>query len=526
VRITATDAAGAVSQLEFPVLIDRPLPREARDVVVFDDSHFGAAWSATRFRNSEGTYQSHQDVNGDGQNSGVRRHYAFSSHDGVENWTTPLTPAGALGVRGATVYGGIMAERNETATSSLAFTNDSGFTTSGRLKVRFQNEMQARLDAAIFWTEADFEGLGTGVSAYLGPRARMAIGKVETFDALGQVRWLVRAGDQFYVSQRLVRNTDAERSFSGTALANGLWAAYHPAAPYALDFDADAADFSHSSLDLGPIQAVGLYLDSDNFNSRRASMEIGSFVFTAEVGTAGRSGPVITFADVAGIQSGQPIELAAAVAVDAAATGPALAWTVISGPGALKFSNDTANTTTATADIAGGYTVRLLVNDGGMIAFRDLTFDVLPTPIEAWANAHFGALAGSPSAAPLADFDGNGLSNLEEFAFRTDPTDASAGYRPMLATEMAGDDHFVTLTYRQRSGGSGTIGLDYAADGVRYTALHSTTLAADGWQAGGFEVVTLSPTDGDGMQTVTLRLTLPVVAAQPRFVRLVIIAQP
>lgn len=395
VRITATDALGAVSQLEFSVLIDRPLPRTARDVVVFDDSHFAAGWSAARYRNSEGTYAAYQDVNGDGQNNGVRRHYVFSSHDGAGKWTTPLTPAGALGVRGATLYGGIMAERNETATSSLAFTADSGFTSSGRLKLRFQNEMQARLDAAIFWTAADFEGLAPGESAFLGTRARMAIGKVVTFDALGQVRWLVRAGDQFYVSERLVRNTDAERSFSGTALASGRWAAYHPAAPYAIDFDADAADFNLSSLELGAIQAIGLYLDSDNFNNRRASMEIGSFVFTAEVGTAGRSGPTITFASVTGVQSGQPIELEAAVAEYPAATGSTLAWTVLNGTGTLLFSDDTTSTTTATASAAGAYTVRLFANDGGIIAFRDLALDVLPSPIEAWALALCaGAFAG------------------------------------------------------------------------------------------------------------------------------------
>ncbi|MDQ6622929.1 MAG: hypothetical protein M3Y86_05525, partial [Verrucomicrobiota bacterium] len=46
-------------------------------------------------------------------------------------------------------------------------------------------------------------------------------------------------------------------------------------------------------------------------------------------------------------------------------------------------------------------------------------------PADAWRFGHFGANANDPAAADEADFDGDGISNLLEFALNLDPQNAS-----------------------------------------------------------------------------------------------------
>ncbi len=49
------------------------------------------------------------------------------------------------------------------------------------------------------------------------------------------------------------------------------------------------------------------------------------------------------------------------------------------------------------------------------------TITIHDKPADAWRFAHFGAQANDPAAADAADWDGDGLTNLEEFALALDP---------------------------------------------------------------------------------------------------------
>jgi hypothetical protein len=47
----------------------------------------------------------------------------------------------------------------------------------------------------------------------------------------------------------------------------------------------------------------------------------------------------------------------------------------------------------------------------------------------AWMSTYFGTTAGSGPRAPGADFDGDGMTNLEEYILGTDPTNAGSNLR-------------------------------------------------------------------------------------------------
>jgi hypothetical protein len=63
------------------------------------------------------------------------------------------------------------------------------------------------------------------------------------------------------------------------------------------------------------------------------------------------------------------------------------------------------------------------------------TFTVTVTPLgprEIWRYTHFGISENTGTAADLADFDGDGVVNLLEFAFGSNPTDPASGRAPLV----------------------------------------------------------------------------------------------
>ncbi|MBL9129987.1 MAG: hypothetical protein JNG86_02240 [Verrucomicrobiaceae bacterium] len=87
---------------------------------------------------------------------------------------------------------------------------------------------------------------------------------------------------------------------------------------------------------------------------------------------------------------------------------------------------------------------------------------------ETWRQTHFGSYDNTGSAADMADFDGDGLANLVEFAFALDP--AQGGSRALPQPVLSGGT--VTLTFTQPAG----------VTGVTYGLEWSTTMAPGTWQ--------------------------------------------
>jgi hypothetical protein len=75
------------------------------------------------------------------------------------------------------------------------------------------------------------------------------------------------------------------------------------------------------------------------------------------------------------------------------------------------------------------------------------------------------------------------------------------------------------MAYRERRGGSGIVGVDYTAGGITYTVQAAPTLTLPAWTQGTGVVqqVGLGTPNGDGTETVAVRLLSPVGPANPRY---------
>ena len=117
------------------------------------------------------------------------------------------------------------------------------------------------------------------------------------------------------------------------------------------------------------------------------------------------------------------------------------------------------------------------------------------TPLELWRLAHFGTVSNTGSAADSADPDGDGATNLQEYAAGTDPTDPNDC--PRILTETRGASTF-TIT----ACGKAT---------HTYTLERTTSLSSGPWSG----VDTAGPLVADGTVTLT-DLSPPVGAAYYR----------
>lgn len=122
---------------------------------------------------------------------------------------------------------------------------------------------------------------------------------------------------------------------------------------------------------------------------------------------------------------------------------------------------------------------------------------VVNTPQQSWRQLHFGTTASSGNTADLADFDGDGIVNLVEFAFGLNPTSGSSIQLPQGQVTSG---NFV-ISFATPSGVSG----------VTYGAEWSTTLSSNpaDW-------TTIPDTGAGGAHT----FSVPVGSNQRMFVRL------
>ena len=148
------------------------------------------------------------------------------------------------------------------------------------------------------------------------------------------------------------------------------------------------------------------------------------------------------------LSGGGPWMLDATVADDGlpAPAVMTMQWLAVGGPGVPVFANGTSTDTAVTFPVSGRYGLRLTASDGQVMTFDDAVADVaLPTPYDSWRLAQFGAEAGNPVVAgELADPDGDGVANLLEYAFATEPR--RAGGAAVTAGEV--DEGLLAVDYR------------------------------------------------------------------------------
>ncbi len=109
-------------------------------------------------------------------------------------------------------------------------------------------------------------------------------------------------------------------------------------------------------------------------------------------------------------------------------------WSSVSGPAAVSFANASAIDTTATFTTLGTYTLRLTVSDGVSQSTEDVIITVSEPPYTSWSGNTF--TNSFTNTASTSNPDGDNLTNLQEFAFGTDPTTAVTG---PLAYQIGGE---------------------------------------------------------------------------------------
>ena len=85
---------------------------------------------------------------------------------------------------------------------------------------------------------------------------------------------------------------------------------------------------------------------------------------------------------------------------------------------------------------AGANTITIVVTAADQTTTMTYTVSATraPTAIESWRMQLFGSPNGTGPSADIADADGDGVTNLMEYAFGTDPTDPSEGGAPLQYT--------------------------------------------------------------------------------------------
>ena len=257
----STPANESAIMVRYPV--DAPIPvNTATSIVDWDGDYVS---SSQNLRSGNYTTTSGVDVDNDGSNDDTRIAFEYSA--------TNALSSGAYS--GAPIYGGIQASKVNTTTASFQDRAIKNGTTADALSVRSQNE--GNFHAVIFFAKADFINGGNSNSVSFDQNSSLYI-KFNREENLGELRWLVRDGSNFYVSQSLIGS--GYLSFSSDN-SDGNWATFNP--QNSLNFNASGASFVDRNF--SNITAVGFIADKDPITSSRHWMEFSQFKVEANIGT-------------------------------------------------------------------------------------------------------------------------------------------------------------------------------------------------------------------------------------------------
>ncbi len=191
------------------------------------------------------------------------------------------------------------------------------------------------------------------------------------------------------------------------------------------------------------------------------------------------------------------------ILIPAGATSATLSFIPVADEDPTEFDE----TATATVQPAAGYFVGA-ANSATIIVHDDTPYNAT------WAN-QFPGFNGA-NAAPLLDFEGDGISNLAEFAFDGDPTQSDPASLPVAGTIALPDPNdgntikpYPTITFRRRTD----------APDLIYSPKSSTDLVSWGDD---LQFDSSMPGPGPNVETVVYRGLSPLTgngAVAPVFLR-------
>ena len=363
--------------------------------------------------------------------------------------------------------------------------------------------------SVVTWGDADSGGDSTSVAASLSSNVTAVYSTVEAFAALKTNGSVVTWGSSYYggdstavasslstgvaavystesafaarkVDGSVVTWGDAEYGGDSTSvesnLASNVTAVYSAANAFAaLKADGSVVTWGHSELG-GDSTAVAASLSSNV-----TAVYSAAFAFAA----LKTDGSVVTWGDSGGGGSGGPTNIGVGVPI------PATIYTRIS-------------STAPVGSVSGNIT---LTSPGLQTQTVALSGTVTEGPAythqELWRFANFGSYTSDASAADSADPDGDGLSNLMEYALGTGPN--SSGVMPAL---LALNGANLEYTYTRSTAAKD--------NGVTYQIEWSETLETGSWST---QTVT-EQIQGTQGALETVKASIPKGSTGKRFLRL------
>jgi hypothetical protein len=162
---------------------------------------------------------------------------------------------------------------------------------------------------------------------------------------------------------------------------------------------------------------------------------------------------------------------------------------------------------------AGTYNATLTVNTSDLLLSATnfpISFTIL-SPLNAWRLANFGTAQNSGNAADTADPDHDGLINILEYAFNTDPNLPNAS--PISAAVVG--NHF-TITFKRTHP---------APADLSYTPQVAAELTSGVWNSGPVFTSQTVTDNGDGTETVVVTDNASIDSAPTHFLRVLIAPQ-
>jgi hypothetical protein len=148
------------------------------------------------------------------------------------------------------------------------------------------------------------------------------------------------------------------------------------------------------------------------------------------------------------------------------------------------------------------------VNGAGTMNGADMTFTTL-SQLQNWRQQAFGTTTATGLMADTADYDGDGIPNLLEFALNLNPNTTSA-----VPANGAVNGAYYEYTYSRSTAAT--------TAGAAFTVEWSDTLTAGSWSSNGVTQTVLS----DDGTTQQVKAVIPINGANSRFVRLSVTAPP
>ncbi|MDH4475540.1 MAG: Calx-beta domain-containing protein [Verrucomicrobiaceae bacterium] len=201
-----------------------------------------------------------------------------------------------------------------------------------------------------------------------------------------------------------------------------------------------------------------------------------------------------------------PISLDGTITDDSLPADFTSLWSQRYGPSTTTFGNAALADTTATITADGSYGLRITADDTGAVSFFDLNFNGYLTQWNAWQAAQFAGGSSNPDAAMQFDPDFDGVNNLLEYAFGTDP-ETSAPSNVVQDTATVASQDFLRLTVTKNP----------AAADVTYEVQATSNLTdANSWTSEGLVI------EVDTGNELRVRDNVPISGVGTRFMRVVV----